>query len=295
MGVVFADYDHDGFTDVFVANDNAPNMLFHNLGGKKFEEVALRRASRSRNRARTSPAWVPISKTSTTTDGMISGTPPSRASPSLCSGIAERRFRRDHRNPRPGQRTRNMPGWSNGIVDLDNDGWKDLFVVRGNVQDNIALMSYRKYEEPNSVFAQSGQREVQGRERRGRRGLPEGGSPSRRRFRRHGQRRPPRRSRRGAEWQDQVLPQRLAERESLDPAEAGGRQEQSHGLRRAGSHHADDGISSTTTRLRAPGTPARAIRESTSAWAAPARSVRSKSPGPVAQGSYCATYPRIRF
>ena len=41
MGVAFADYDHDGFTDVFVANDNAPNMLFHNLGGKKFEEVAL--------------------------------------------------------------------------------------------------------------------------------------------------------------------------------------------------------------------------------------------------------------
>ncbi len=41
MGVSFADYDHDGFMDVFVANDNAPNMLFHNLGGKKFEEVAL--------------------------------------------------------------------------------------------------------------------------------------------------------------------------------------------------------------------------------------------------------------
>jgi enediyne biosynthesis protein E4 len=41
MGVAFADYDHDGFMDVFVANDNAPNMLFHNLGGKKFQDVAL--------------------------------------------------------------------------------------------------------------------------------------------------------------------------------------------------------------------------------------------------------------
>ena len=27
--------------DIFVANDNRPNFLFHNLGGKKFEEVAL--------------------------------------------------------------------------------------------------------------------------------------------------------------------------------------------------------------------------------------------------------------
>jgi hypothetical protein len=41
MGVVFADYDGDGFLDVFVANDNSPNLLFHNLGGKRFEEVAF--------------------------------------------------------------------------------------------------------------------------------------------------------------------------------------------------------------------------------------------------------------
>ena len=38
---LIADYDGDGFMDIFVANDNRPNFLFHNLGGKKFEEVAL--------------------------------------------------------------------------------------------------------------------------------------------------------------------------------------------------------------------------------------------------------------
>ena len=31
-----------------------------------------------------------------------------------------------------------MSGWSNGIVDLDNDGWNDLVVARSNVLDNIA-------------------------------------------------------------------------------------------------------------------------------------------------------------
>ena len=41
MGAAIADYDGDGFMDIFVANDNRPNFLFHNLGGKKFEEVAL--------------------------------------------------------------------------------------------------------------------------------------------------------------------------------------------------------------------------------------------------------------
>ena len=39
MSVSFADYDGDGFLDVFVTNDTMPNFLFHNLGGKKFEEV----------------------------------------------------------------------------------------------------------------------------------------------------------------------------------------------------------------------------------------------------------------
>ena len=31
MSVAFADYDGDGFTDIFVTNDNMPNFLFHNL------------------------------------------------------------------------------------------------------------------------------------------------------------------------------------------------------------------------------------------------------------------------
>src|SRR5919202_1490673 len=41
MGFAFAGYDRDGFVDVFVANDNHPNFLFHNIGGKRFEEVGL--------------------------------------------------------------------------------------------------------------------------------------------------------------------------------------------------------------------------------------------------------------
>ena len=36
-----ADYDGDGFMDVFVANDTLPNFMFHNVGGKRFEEVGM--------------------------------------------------------------------------------------------------------------------------------------------------------------------------------------------------------------------------------------------------------------
>jgi hypothetical protein len=52
-----------------------------------------------------------------------------------------------------GRITRKMSGWSNGIVDLDNDGWKDLVVARGNVMDDIDRISHHfHYAEPNAVF-----------------------------------------------------------------------------------------------------------------------------------------------
>src|SRR5579862_1678357 len=41
MAAVVADYDQDGFPDIFVTNDKMPNFLFHNRGNGKFEEVAL--------------------------------------------------------------------------------------------------------------------------------------------------------------------------------------------------------------------------------------------------------------
>jgi hypothetical protein len=41
LGLAIADFDEDGTLDVFVANDQSPNFLFHGLGGLRFEEVAL--------------------------------------------------------------------------------------------------------------------------------------------------------------------------------------------------------------------------------------------------------------
>jgi hypothetical protein len=41
LGVVISDFDDDGDPDVFVANDSVPNNLWRNLGGFRFEDVAL--------------------------------------------------------------------------------------------------------------------------------------------------------------------------------------------------------------------------------------------------------------
>src|ERR1022692_3774984 len=41
MALAFADYDNDGFMDVFVSNDTFPNFLLHNNGDGTFTDVAL--------------------------------------------------------------------------------------------------------------------------------------------------------------------------------------------------------------------------------------------------------------
>jgi hypothetical protein len=158
MGIAFADYDHDGFMDVFVANDNAPNMLFHNLGGKKFEEAALQTGVaypesgaymsgmgadfRDIDNDGHDDLWVTGFEGDTFPLFRNRGAAGDFADLTGPAGIASV--------------TRPMSGWSNGIFDFDNDGWKDLLTARGHVIDNIALMTLRKAEEPNAVLRNLG-------------------------------------------------------------------------------------------------------------------------------------------
>ena len=140
MGAVIADYDGDGFMDVFVANDNMPNFLFHNIGGKKFEEVALE-------------SGVAYSQSANAISSMGADFKDvfNLGRPDIWHTATENESFPLYRNRGGGDfweatdqsmlgRTRSMSGWSNGIFDFDNDGWKDLFVARGNVLDNVALV-----------------------------------------------------------------------------------------------------------------------------------------------------------
>jgi len=156
MGVAIADYDGDGFMDIFVANDNRPNFLFHNLGGKKFEEVALE-------------SGVAYAQSGSAVSGMGADFKDvdNDGRPDIWHTAVENESFPLFINVGGGQfvektlqanlaGTRAMSGWGNGIIDFDNDGWKDLFVARSNVLDNIAEFSNRRYEEPNSVFRNIG-------------------------------------------------------------------------------------------------------------------------------------------
>ena len=156
MGVAVADYDGDGFTDIFVANDNYPNFLFHNIGGKRFEEVALARG-----------IAYPDSSNAISGMGADFRDVDNDGRPDVWHTAIELETFPLFRNVDGGEffdvtstaglaGTVAMSGWSNGIFDFDNDGWKDLFVTRSNVMDNIAQWSLRQYEEPNAVFRNLG-------------------------------------------------------------------------------------------------------------------------------------------
>src|SRR5581483_10240208 len=157
MSVSFADYDGDGFVDAFVANDTTPAFLFHNLGGKKFEEVGVQ-------------AGVAYAPDGVTLSGMGSDFRDvnNDSRPDIWYTAVEHQTfpllinhgggEFDNLTQASGlESTKEMSGWSNGIFDFDNDGWKDLFVVRANVLDNISeLTPTRKYPEPNSLFRNLG-------------------------------------------------------------------------------------------------------------------------------------------
>jgi hypothetical protein len=158
MSVSFADYDGDGFLDAFVANDTTPNFLFHNLGGKKFEEVGI-------------IAGVAYSSDGNALSGMGSDfrdvnndglpdiwhTAVEYETFPLYINQGKGEFIDATVTSRLGQLTNRMTGWSNGIFDFDNDGWKDLFVARSNVMDNIQeAIPSQSYPERNSIFRNLG-------------------------------------------------------------------------------------------------------------------------------------------
>jgi hypothetical protein len=55
-----------------------------------------------------------------------------------------------------GRQTLTRTGWSDGIYDFNNDGWKDLFAACGAIDDNVEEYSHRKSRHPNLVMANLG-------------------------------------------------------------------------------------------------------------------------------------------
>jgi hypothetical protein len=157
MGIAVADYDGDGFMDVFVTNDNQANFLFHNRGNGTFEEVALEAGVALMN------TGVAVSSMGTDfRDYDNDGRPDifvadlNNETFPLFHNLGGGVFEDAAITSRIARLSAARGGWSAGIIDLNNDGWKDLVSTNSHADDNVELFSAYHYRQPNSIFANLG-------------------------------------------------------------------------------------------------------------------------------------------
>ena len=138
LGVSFNDYDGDGFQDIFVANDGMQEFLFHNNGNGTFTE-------------RAEEAGVALTDDGSVYAGMgvdfrdydNDGKPDI-----VVTNLAKQIYALYHNDGNGSFSYRSLQtglatlssgssGWGIGLVDFNNDGWKDIFVAQGHVMDNV--------------------------------------------------------------------------------------------------------------------------------------------------------------
>ena len=154
LGVVWSDFDNDGKLDLFVANDGEPNYLYRNLGGGRFQDVALDAgvavSEEGVEQANMGIAlgdylhtgWMSIFITHFSdeyatlyrNDGNMNFSDVSHA-----AGIA--------------RATTPFVGWGDAFLDLDNSGWLDIIMVNGHVYPQVdSAKMGTAYREPKLVF-----------------------------------------------------------------------------------------------------------------------------------------------
>jgi hypothetical protein len=138
LGVAFADYDGDGFTDVFVTNDALEQFLFHNNGNGTFSEVAFDSGAALNNSGKM-PSGMGVAFQDYDNDGLpdllITQLP--HESYVLFHNDGNKSFSAQELETGFGALSETSSGWGVGLEDFDNDGWKDAFIVQGHVFDNV--------------------------------------------------------------------------------------------------------------------------------------------------------------
>ena len=136
MGISIADFNDDGWQDVFIANDTEANSLFINKGDGTFEDQGL-------------PLGVAYDETAKAVSSMGSDAKDYNNDGKVdifynnLMGQIWALFQNNgdffrYVSPQTGIKQVSAPfsGWSAGFIDYDNDGWKDLYSANGDVDNN---------------------------------------------------------------------------------------------------------------------------------------------------------------
>jgi enediyne biosynthesis protein E4 len=149
LGVDINDYDHDGWPDIFVANDAIAEQLFHNNHDGTFTEVGIE-AGTAYDENGSHFSGMGVSFDDYDNDGW----------PDVFVGdLANQMYALFHNQKGHfeyvtgltglARTTISHSGWGTKFFDYDNDGWKDLFVAQSHVMDNVELsLPALHYREP---------------------------------------------------------------------------------------------------------------------------------------------------
>jgi enediyne biosynthesis protein E4 len=158
LGVAILDYDSDGWPDILLANDTQPNKLFLNKRNGTFEERAV-------------SAGIAFSEDGVARAGMgVDAADYDRSGrPSLIiTNFANQMLSLYHNEgnglfvdeaPRSevGRATLVTLGFGCFFFDYDNDGWTDIFVADGHIENEIEKVQKRvTYAEPPHLFRNLG-------------------------------------------------------------------------------------------------------------------------------------------
>lgn len=158
LGVAFADFNNDGWTDVFVANDSVRQALYRNKGDGMFEDIAVMSGAAYDEDGRTF-AGMGIDCADYDNDGFMDVfiTTLSNEKYALYRNNGDLSFTYATNTSGVGQITLLYSGWGTRFVDFDNDGLLDLFVAQSHVLDTVEkTTTYLKYKQPLLLMRNTG-------------------------------------------------------------------------------------------------------------------------------------------
>jgi hypothetical protein len=158
LGVVFGDYDDDGWTDIFVANDSSPNLLYRNKGKGVFEELGFW-AGVAVGADGKPLAGMGTDMGDINGDGLLDifVTNLDGQTHSLYQNLGKGLFNNVTFLSGVGEVTLPFVGFGTAFIDYDNDTDLDLSIANGDVIDNIKrLRDSTSYEQLNLLLRNDG-------------------------------------------------------------------------------------------------------------------------------------------
>ncbi len=154
MQGVWADYDNDGWPDLYVANDAGPNYLYHNKHDGTFEEVGLLSgAALSRDGQEEGSMGVDFGDIDHDGKLDIIVTEFTEQADLLFWNQGAQGFTDIAWSSHIAQPTYPLVGWGTKFFDFDNDGWLDLFIANGHVYPQMDLVKGGvPYRQPVLLF-----------------------------------------------------------------------------------------------------------------------------------------------